>query len=71
MKKLVKGLLSLNIASAIRLARFGPNDARRRLSAAYRQIDPFGRPDEANGTTHDEGVAGLARIPEVAITAVK
>ena len=42
MKKLAKGLLSLNIAGAIRLARFGPNDARQRLAAAYQQIDPFG-----------------------------
>jgi hypothetical protein len=70
MKKLAKGLLSLNIASAIRLARFGPKDARRRLSAAYQQIDPFGAPRDANGVATDECREILARIPEVALTAI-
>ena len=42
MKHIAKGLLSINLASAIRLARFGPKDAGWRLAAAYRQINPFG-----------------------------
>jgi Methyltransferase domain len=42
MNKLARGLLSLNLAGAIRLARFGLSDARERLRAAYFQIDPFG-----------------------------
>ena len=71
MKKLTKGLLSLNIAGAIRLARFGPNDARRRLAAAYQQIDPFGHGvGERHGPAPPRTASDLNRIPEVELAAV-
>jgi hypothetical protein len=66
MKKFAKGLLTLNLAGAIRLARFGPKDARRRLAEAYRWIDPFGSGEEANEAAN----AALALIPQVALTDV-
>jgi hypothetical protein len=70
MEKLAKGLLTLNLASAIRFARFGSKDVRSRLWAAYHQIDPFGGPGNTNGATIAERRAVLARIPEVALTSV-
>jgi hypothetical protein len=70
MNKLAKGLLSFNLAGAIRLARFGANDARRRLAVAYQQIDPFGGRGYANGTATEACLADLALIPEVELAAV-
>jgi Methyltransferase domain len=70
MKKIVKGLLSFNLAGAIRLARFGPEDAKRRLAAAYHQINPFGGKGGGNGTPINDCKAALALIPEVALEEV-
>jgi Methyltransferase domain len=66
---LAKGLLSANLAGAIRLARFGPQDARRRLAEAYAQIDPFGHSEEY-GTPTSRCLADLASIPEVTLEEV-
>jgi ADP-heptose:LPS heptosyltransferase len=69
-KKLAEGLLSFNLAGAIRLARFGPRDAGTRLATAYRQIDPLGSGEEANGAPDDEVRTVLAHIPEVELPAI-
>jgi hypothetical protein len=65
----------MNLAGVIRMARFGPKDARRRLAAAYRQIDPFGDAPHAEATdedarARDECLAALALIPEVELATV-
>jgi Methyltransferase domain len=70
MKKLVKGLLSLNLAGAVRLLRFGPGDAAQRLARAYHQIDPFGGRYAGAGTSSDECRAELALIPQAGLSEV-
>jgi Methyltransferase domain len=70
MEKIAKGLLALNLASAIRLARFGVMDAKSRLWAAYNSIDPFGAPGMTRGADLARNKATLARIPEVQLTSI-
>jgi hypothetical protein len=70
MKKIAKGLLSLNLAGAVRLARFGPGDAVQRLAAAYQQIDPFGSGKGRECCPSVECAAAMALIPEVALAEV-
>jgi hypothetical protein len=41
MKQAMKRVMSLNLATFVRAARFGPKDAARRLSACYAAIAPF------------------------------
>jgi hypothetical protein len=66
---LAKGSLSANLAGVIRRARFGLPDARRRLSEAYAQIDPFGHSEEY-GTPTSRCLADLTSIPELTLEAL-
>ena len=65
MSKIVKGVLSANLAGAIRLARFGPRDATERLVAAYRRIDPFGGVLDPKGTDDGPCAVEMGSIREV------
>ena len=66
MRRLVKGLMSLNLAALVRFVRFGPKDSCRRLAASYHQIDPFGNQIDPLGNLacREE----LKLIPEVTLT---
>ncbi len=68
MKKLVKGSLSLNLATVIRFARVGSKDAGGRLAATYRQINPFG--DGQVDALAEPSGSDLALIPELPISAL-
>jgi hypothetical protein len=71
MREIVKGLMSLNLAALIRLVRFGPKDAWRRLAVSYYQIDPFGdRQSNQCTTQRNECKIEMSLIPEVTLSAV-
>jgi hypothetical protein len=41
-RRLTRGIAGVNLATLIRLIRFGPRDAARRVSASFQAADPFG-----------------------------
>lgn len=42
LRRLSKGIAGVNLATLIRLVRFGPRDAARRVAASFNAADPFG-----------------------------
>lgn len=69
-RKLARAALGANLATAIRLVRYGPRDAASRAAAAYKTVGPFAVPEPARGGGGDDTNPAYANAewdPSVAV----